>query len=54
MADFVAEFTTKEDEGKGAALWMIQTDGSSNQRFGGIGVILQSQKGDLIDYAICL
>ena len=54
MADFVAEFTTKEDEGEGAALWMMWTNDSFNQCAKGIGVILQSPKGDLIDYAIYL
>ena len=29
-------------------------DDSFNQRAEGIGVVLQSPKGDLIDYAICL
>ena len=33
---------------------MIWMDGSFNQRAEGIRVILQSPKGDLIDYAICL
>ena len=54
MANFIVEFTTKEDEGEGAAPWMIWTDDSFNQRARGIGVILQSPEGDLIDYAICL
>ena len=54
MADFVVEFTTKEDEGEGAASWMIWTDGSFNQRARGIRVVLQSLEGDLIDCAICL
>ena len=54
MADFVVEFTTKENEGEGAASWMIWTDGSFNQRARGIRVVLQSLEGDLIDCAICL
>ena len=54
MADFVVEFTTKEDEGEGVAPWMIWTDDSFNQRARGIGVVLQSLEGDLIDCAICL
>ena len=54
MVDFVAKFTIKEDEGEGVAPWMIWTDVSSNQHTEGIGVILQSQKGDLIDCVVCL
>ena len=54
LADFVVEFTTKEDEGEGAAPWMIWIDGSFNQRARGIGVVLQSPEGDFIDCAICL
>lgn len=30
LADFVAEFTTKEDEYEGPATWMIWTDSLSN------------------------
>jgi len=40
LVDFVIEFTAKEDEGKGAAPWMIRMDGSSNQSARGIGVVL--------------
>ena len=40
MADFVVEFTTKEDEDKGLAPWIIWMDDSSNQCAGGVGVVL--------------
>ena len=54
MVDFVVEFTAKEDEDGGLAPWMIQMDGSSNQHAGGIGVVLQSLEGDLIECIIHL
>ena len=54
MVDFVVEFTAKEDEDGRLALWMIWTDRSSNQHAGGIGVILQSPKGDLIECTVHL
>ena len=54
MADFVAEFTKKEDKGRGATPWMVQTDGSSNRCTEGIGVVLQSPEGDLITCVVCL
>ena len=33
---------------------MVRMDGSSNQHVGGVGVVLQSPKGDLIDYVVRL
>ena len=54
MVDFVVEFTAKEDEDGRLAPWMIWTDRSSNQHVGGIGVILQSPKGDLIECTVHL
>lgn len=54
LADFIAEFTAKEDEDEEPAMWMVRMDDSSNQHVGGIGVVLQSPKGDLIECAICL
>ena len=54
LADFVAEFIEKEDEGRGAASWMVCMDSSSNRRTGGIGVVLQSPKGDLIKSVVRL
>ena len=54
MVDFVVEFTAKEDEDGRLAPWMIWTDRSSNQHAGGIGVVLQSPKGDLIECTVHL
>ena len=33
---------------------MVRTDGLSNQCAGGVGVVLQSREGDLIEFAVCL
>lgn len=54
LADFFAKFIAKEDKGKGAAPWMVRTNESSNLHAGGIGVVLQSPKGDLIECMVCL
>ena len=54
LANFVVEFTSKEDEDEELATRMVQTDGSSNQHVGGIGVIFQSPKGDSIECAVHL
>ena len=41
VADFIAEYTQPGDEGaEGQKLWIIHTDGSSNQRSGGAGVVM--------------
>ena len=40
LADFITEFRTKEDEEVEPTMWMIWTDGSSNQRAGEAGVQL--------------
>ena len=50
VADFIAEYT--QLKGKGAEVlgqWSIHTDGSSNRRAGGAGVVIQTPKGDKID-----
>ncbi len=58
MADFIVEFTTKDDEPKEdkeqTSRWMAHIDGSSMKNVGGIGVILESSEGDIIKRAICL
>ena len=57
LADFIAEFTPNcgdiegmEDNKK----WVIHVDGSSTQHAGGIGVVLQSPKGDKLKYKLRL
>ena len=58
LADFIAEFTIKDDEPKEGeeqiSRWMAHIDGSSTKNAGGIGVILESLEGDIIKWAICL
>ena len=55
MADFIAEYTQSEDKGaEGHRLWSIHTNGSSNQRSGGAGVVIQTPEGDKIKCMIRL
>ena len=55
MADFIAEYTQLEDKGaEGQRLWSIHTNGSSNQRSGGAGVVIQAPEGDKIECIIRL
>ena len=44
----------KEDEEERMMAWMIWTDGSSNQRVGGVRVLLRSPEGDTIECAVYL
>lgn len=53
LANFVAEFTVKEDEDRRPVTWMVWMDGSSNQRTRGVGVVLQSLERDLIECVVC-
>ena len=53
LADFIAEFTPNyEDLGEGDynKKWVVHVDGSSTLYAGGIGVVLQSPKGDKLKY----
>jgi ribonuclease HI len=58
LADFVAEFTAKDDEPKEeeeqVSRWTIHIDGSSTKNAGGVGVILKSPEGNVIKRAIRL
>ena len=55
MADFIAEYTQSKDKGaEGQKLWSIHTDGSSNQRSRGAGVVIQTPEGDKIECIIRL
>ena len=55
VADFIAEYTQSEDSGaEGQKLWSIHMDGSSNQRSGGAGVVIQTPEGDKIECMIRL
>ena len=56
LADFIAEFTPSHNESEVVEdkKWIIHVDGSSTQHAGGIGVVLQSPKGDKLTYKVRL
>ena len=55
VADFIAEYTQPEDEEtERQKLWIIHTDGSSNQRSRGAGVVMLIPEGDKIECMIRL
>ena len=56
MVDFIAEFTILDEEGATYEVerWTIQTDGSSVQKRGGVGVIIITPKGETLKYRVQL
>lgn len=57
LVNFITEFTlahNQQNGGEGVKRWIVRVDGSSTQYPEGVGVILQSPEGDLLQYAICL
>uniref|UniRef100_A0A2N9GTT5 Reverse transcriptase domain-containing protein n=1 Tax=Fagus sylvatica TaxID=28930 RepID=A0A2N9GTT5_FAGSY len=58
LADFIAEFTSKDDEPtedvEQTSKWTMNIDGSSTKDSGGIGVVLKSPEGDTIKQAVRL
>jgi dsDNA-binding SOS-regulon protein len=58
LADFIAEFTLKDDEpteeAKPTSKWTVSIDGSSTRDSGGVGVVLKSPEGDTIKQAVRL
>ncbi|XP_075665775.1 uncharacterized protein LOC142635518 [Castanea sativa] len=54
VADFIAEFTSVEGEEAKNPQWSIFTDGSSNKKAGGVGVVLKSPIGDEIECMVRL
>ena len=55
VANFIAVFTRDEDKGKEESpQWSIYTDGSSNRRVGGAGIVLLSPEGDRIECMVHL
>uniref|UniRef100_A0A2N9H0V5 RNase H type-1 domain-containing protein n=1 Tax=Fagus sylvatica TaxID=28930 RepID=A0A2N9H0V5_FAGSY len=58
LADFIAEFTSKDDEPtedvEQASKWTMNIDGSSTKDSGGVGIVLRSPEGDIIKQAIRL
>ena len=56
-ADFIAEFTPSCSDIEGredSKKWVVHVDGSSTQHAGGIGVVMQSPKGDKLKHKIRL
>ena len=56
LADFIAEFTLPEEERitDEADKLIIQTDGSSAQKKGGIGAIITTPDGEVLKYGVQL
>lgn len=56
LADFIVEFTTKDDEPKVEEdllyqRWKVSIEGSSTKNTGGVGVVLESLEGGIINHA---
>ena len=56
LADFIAEFTFPDEDNptNKAEQWTIQTDGSSAQKRGGVGVIITTPGGEILKYGVQL
>ena len=54
LADFIAEFTAPKHEDNQEELWTIHTNGSSNQKRGGAGIVITSPEEDVLKYGIQL
>ena len=56
LADFIAEFTLPDEENliPEAERWTIQTDGSSAQGKGGVGVVITAPDGEELKYGVQL
>ncbi|XP_030941748.1 uncharacterized protein LOC115966716 [Quercus lobata] len=56
LADFIAEFTLPDEDGTTDEVdkWTIQTDGSSAQKRGGVGVVITTPDGEVIKYGVHL
>ncbi|XP_075654832.1 uncharacterized protein LOC142625003 [Castanea sativa] len=54
LANFVAEFTMGGVEEEELTAWMVWTNGFSNQRVGGAGVLLRTPERDIVKCAVYL
>ena len=56
LADFIAEFTLPDEDNltKEAERWTIQTDGSSAQKQGGVGVVIIAPDEEVLKYGVQL
>ena len=56
LADFIAEFTFPDEDNltNEAERWTIQTNGSSAQKRGGVGVVITALNGEILKYGVQL
>ena len=56
LVDFITEFTFLDEDNptNKAERWTIQTDGSSAQKRGGVGVVITSPDGEILKYGVQL
>ena len=56
LANFIAKFTIPDEDGASneAERWMIQTDGLSARKRGGVGVIIITPEGETLKYRVQL
>ena len=56
LADFIAEFTLPDEDKitNEVDRWTIQTDGSSAQKKGGVGVVITTPDGEVLKYGVQL
>ena len=56
MADFITKFTSQDEDSSTneAERWTIQTDGSSAQKRGGVGVVISTPDGEVLKYEVQL
>ena len=56
LVDFIAEFTFPDEDNltNGAERWTIQTDGSSAQKRGEVGVVITAHDGEILKYGVQL
>nr|XP_023884357.1 uncharacterized protein LOC111996604 [Quercus suber] len=56
LADFITEFTCPDEPSPATRneTWMVQTDGSSAQKRGGVGVVIITPEGEILKYGIQL
>ena len=56
LVDFIAEFTSPDEDRlmNKVRRWTIQTDGSSAQKTGGVGVVIITPDGEILKYGVRL
>ena len=54
LADFIAEFTTPENTSDQENLWTINTNESSTQKGGEVGIVITSPEKDVLKYGVQL